>query len=93
MKGKKDVFSYKRAERIDWIEVALRDKSAELYAGWDKDRRIYTIKRRVVLVKENYVVIIQMKKGKTAFFITAYMAGRNTLIKIKSSPRWIPKEI
>jgi len=87
---KKDFFSFKRAERIDWIEVALSDKSSEIYSGWDRDKRIYTVKRRVILVHGNYVVIIQMKKDKTAFFITAYIAGENTLKKIKNSPRLYP---
>lgn len=86
---KKDTFSFTRAERVDWIEKALLDASAELYQGWDKNRKVIDPTRRVAVVDGNYVVIIQIFKNGRARFITAYVADSYpTILKIKSSPKW-----
>ena len=91
----KDKFSQKRAERIDWIKVALEDPNAELYVGWDKKRKQYDNTRRVTLANGVYVVVIHLKTPVTADFVTAYVADAttsgkqlSTVQKIKSSPKW-----
>jgi hypothetical protein len=87
----KDAFSPQRAERIDWIKAALQDPNAELYVGWDRERKRYDRSRRVALVVGDYVVVIRLEGNNTAQFITAYVADDPaTLLKIKGSPKWVP---
>lgn len=94
--GSKNVFSRKRAERMDWIKTALQDPNSERYQGWDRVRKRYDKTRRVVVVMGNYVVVIALTGSKTADFVTAYVAdtpGRpgqpSTIDKIRSSPKWV----
>src|SRR6266849_4999336 len=54
--GNKDTFSQPRSQRIDWIRAALEDDQADLYQGWDKNRKRYDPNRRVCVVEQNYVV-------------------------------------
>lgn len=85
----KDTFSQLRAERLEWIAVALQDASADRFQGWDRDTKTYDKNRRVTLVCGNYVVVIALIGPKSARFITAYVADTpNTLAKIKTSPKW-----
>ena len=85
----KSVFSRDRAERIDWIRAALEDAKAELYQGWDRDRKVTDRDRRIALVYNTYVVVLLVRrKRNSATFITAYVAGASTIQKIRSSPRW-----
>lgn len=85
----KDIFSLTRAQRIDWIEKALLDVNAELYQGWDKKRNVIDPTRRVAVVDNNYVVIIQIFKNGGARFISAFVADSyRTILMIKSSPKW-----
>lgn len=85
----KSVFSYVRAERIDWIRAALEDPAAELYQGWDRDKKRVARSRRVTIVFGDYVVVLQVTSGgASATFITAYAAGIETLRKIRSNPKW-----
>jgi hypothetical protein len=84
------VFSWQRAERIDWIKAALQDSSADLFVGWDRDKKAYAFKRRVCTVYGNYVVVLSVAKNKkAAIFITAYVADETTIQKIRSGPRWV----
>lgn len=92
-----DTFSVERAERLDWIKVALEDPSSDLRLGWDKRRKKYDKRRRVAIVMINYVVVIAIKQDNiSADFITAFLAnteplkGQNfsTLEKIKMGPKW-----
>lgn len=85
----KDLFSRTRAERIDWIKANLMDPSAELYQGWDKDKKANDTNCRVSVMYGNYVVIIRMNSNKPdrADFITAYVADQS-ILKIRSGPRW-----
>lgn len=94
----KDRFSWKRAERIDWIKAALEDPNSERYEGWDKEHKRYDPDRRVAVVMGNYVVVIALVGPKDANFITAYAAdatsgpGRpSTLDLIRRGPEWALK--
>lgn len=87
----KDTFSTVRAERLEWIAVALRDAAAERYQGWDRDSKTYDKTRRVTLVCGNYVVVIVLTETATANFVTAYVADTpRTLANLKTSPKWKP---
>ena len=89
-KKDKSVFSWQRAERIDWIGAALVDRFAELYAGWDRNKKRIDNRRRIALVYGDYVVVLQIyAKKKSATFITAYIADSNTVAMIRKSPRWV----
>lgn len=92
-RGSKDVFSEKRAERIDWIESVLKDKKAELYMGYDNKNKTNDNNRRVAIISEdNYVVIIQIIKNLKAKFVTAYVADSpNTASAIRKNPKWVKK--
>lgn len=85
----KSVFSRTRAERIDWIRAALQDRTAELYAGWDRDKKRIDRGRRVTLIYGDYVVVVTVNlKKSSATFITAYVGSASTLAKIRRQPRW-----
>ncbi len=92
----KDRFSRSRAERLDWIGAALRDPNAELFIGWDRNRKRYDPNRRVAVVMQNYVVVIAITGPNRADFVTAYLAETqsqkparpSTLDRIRSSPKW-----
>lgn len=87
----KDMFSNQRAERIDWIKATLQDPNAELFVGWDKNKKRYDQGHRVAVVLGNYVVVIRMSGNQTAQFVTAYVAdSASSLAKIKKSPNWAP---
>jgi len=86
---KKDKFSQLRAERLEWIKVALGDTSADRFVGWDRDKRTCDKSRRVSLVCINYVVVIEIVQITSARFVTAYVADSPlTLQKIRQAPRW-----
>ena len=85
--AKDDTFSAKRAERLWWIRAALQDAGAELYVGWDNKRKCLVQNRRVAIVVLNYVVIIRFTGTKRAAFVTAFVAGKVTLMKIRRGPR------
>ena len=87
----KDTFSQLRAERLEWIAVALQDAAADRFQGWDRDTKTYDKTRRVTLVCGNYVVVIALTGATSARFLTAYVADtQNTLAKLKTSPKWTP---
>lgn len=93
-KGSKDIFSLKRAERIDWIENVLKDETAELYMGYDSKTKTNNFNRRVTIINEdNYVVVIQLIKDTKAKFITAYVADSpNTAELIRKGEKWTQKK-
>ena len=85
----KSVFALERAARIDWIRAAVEDPTAELYQGWDRDRKVTVPGRRIALVFGNYVVVLQVYNTRSAAtFITAYLASSDTIRKIRGNPRW-----
>jgi hypothetical protein len=90
----KSVLSLNRLEKMLWIKDTLEDPSAMLKQGWDRDKKAYDNVRRVALIKNSYVVIIQFTAKLKASFITAYEltdeVGNTS--KILSSPDWVPEE-
>lgn len=90
-RGSNDVFSFTRAERMDWIKMTLTSESATLYQGWIKSKGAYDPTSRVAFEFEEFVVIVRLslnKKGELkGNFITCYQAN-NSIGKIKSSPLW-----
>ncbi len=95
--GIKDTFSRRRAERIDWIAATLRDPDAELYVGWNRDKRRYDPGRRIAILSGEFVVVIALIGEKAADFVTAYVLDSvrpglpSTLQRIRKSPRWQKK--
>lgn len=88
VKRNKDAFSIERAKRIDWIEYVLKNPRAELYLGWDRDKKKFNKDRRVAIISpEDYVVIIRINSNNTAKFITAYYAD-NSASEIRKMPIW-----
>lgn len=90
----KDIFSHRRAERIDWIKATLTDPHADLFQGWDNQKKRIDMTCRVAVVYEEFVVIIRLKRNEDnsiekAYFITAFQAD-NSIGKIRSKPRWSP---
>lgn len=92
LRGDKSAFSIERAERIDWIEAALADSTAERYVGYDKRKKRAMPFRVVSVSNGNYVVIIEMEKKGCAAFVTAFCAGPRTLAQIRSNPEWSRKQ-
>jgi len=90
--GVKDQFSKERSERIDWIKATLENPAAELYQGWDSKRKCYLADRRVSVVYEEFVVVIQIlgnpRGSLRARFITAFLAD-NSIDRIKKGPKWV----
>lgn len=83
---KKDVLSPRRLARFYWIKDVLRDPDADLYVGYESKTKSYTRSKRVAVVKNNYVVVIQIYADKKAKFITAYVADES-IDKIKNGPK------
>lgn len=90
-RGADDVFSQARAERMDWIAAALADPNALCVQGWDKKRQCYDPKRRVTVVVQDFVIVLQLsaKRDGTlkANFVTCFKA-ENSAPKIRAAPRW-----
>jgi hypothetical protein len=91
----KDQFSTKRAERMDWIKVALQDPDSERYQGWNKTKKCHDKSRRVAIVLGVYVVVIAITVIGFADFVTAYVADSTgkrgqmpTIDKIRQGPKW-----
>lgn len=89
--GAKDEFSPQRAERMDWIKLTLEHPEADIFMGWNKDEKCVEEDRRVSVVFEDFVVVIELSlstKGELkGNFVTCYLADRS-IGKIRSSPRW-----
>lgn len=84
----KTIFDTERAERIDWIAIALQDRKAQLRQGYDNQKKIPRPERRVCMVKKNYVVVIQIRSANKAVFITAFLADKSAKKKILLNPPW-----
>ena len=84
----KGEFSWLRAERIDWIRKVLQDRRAELYPGWDTSRKVHDFNRRVCIVNGDYVVVTEFIAPDEARFVTAYIATRSRVRKLREAPQW-----
>tara|TARA_B100001059_G_scaffold66330_1_gene62783 strand:- start:970 stop:1437 length:468 start_codon:yes stop_codon:yes gene_type:complete len=89
--GAKDEFSPERAQRMDWIKKTLEHPDAELFIGWNKENKCHEDTRRVSVVYESFVVIIELSLKKTGElkgnFVTCYLAD-NSIDKIRAAPIW-----
>lgn len=89
--GPKDAFDLDRAKRIDWVRATLESARATLYQGWNSYNKSYEENRRVSVLYEDFVVIIEMsinRQGELkANFITCYVADRS-IRAIQTSPLW-----
>ena len=81
-------FCPQRAERLDWIKVALQDAGAGLYFGYDHKAKVVDYNRRIAIVDFNYAVIIRMTGEKRAAMLTAYPMDSGPLALAKSNPVW-----
>lgn len=90
-KGAKDEFSPERAQRMDWIKLTLEHPNAEIYMGWNKDKKCIEEDRRVTVVYEDFVVVIELGLNKQlelkGSFVTCYVADRS-IDQIRNSPKW-----
>lgn len=90
--GPKDQFSPERAQRMDWIKSTLIHPDALLFFGWNKDKKVYEKSRRVSVVFEEFVVVIELSfnnnKVLKGNFITCYLANNKSINAIKTSPIW-----
>lgn len=93
--GRKDSFSPVRAQRIDWIKATLEHPHASLFQGWDKVVRCYDPARRVSVVYEDFVVVVELGLKRDGSlkgnFVTCYQAD-NSIGKIRNSPAWTLEE-
>lgn len=88
-KRDKSLFSEERAQRMQWIKEVLMNESAEMYVGWDRDKKRYNKNRRIsIITPENYVVVLNIIDEMNAKFITAYVASKTNADKIRSAPKW-----
>ncbi len=89
--GPKDEFSFVRAQRMSWIKHTLEHPKAKLYMGWNKDRKCHVEDRRVSVVYESFVVVIELglkqKDELKGNFVTCYQADRS-IEMIERSPVW-----
>lgn len=91
---RKNLFSFARAQRINWIRTTLEAHDAHVYQGWDKSKKRYDPGRRVCIVYEDFVVVIELRLKKSGElkgrFGTCYKAD-NSINKIRTSPEWTEK--
>lgn len=76
---------------MDWIKATLESPDARIFQGWNKEKRVYEEDRRVSVVYEDFVVVIELSlsnrgelKGN---FVTCYVADKS-IDKISQSPEW-----
>lgn len=88
---KDDTFSPIRAQRMDWIRLTLQDAGADRFQGWNKATKTYEPHRRVEVVHEDFVVVLQISRKRNgrlkAKFVTCYQAD-NSIGLIRQSPQW-----
>lgn len=82
-------FCHKRAERIDWIAVALQDSGTSWHTGWDAKKQRFNPMRRVGVAFETYVVVLEFRPEKNCYkFITAFVAELWYVRKVLASAAW-----
>ena len=86
-----DSFSLVRAQRMEWISATLLNPESDRFQGWNRKTRQHDPVRRVDVIFEDFVVVLQMIKRQdanlAAQFITCYQADRS-IGKIRKSPAW-----
>jgi hypothetical protein len=91
IKGPKDEFSFVRAQRMDWIKATLENPDARIYQGWNNKDKTYEEDRRVSVVYEDFVVVIELSLNKQGElkgnFVTCYVADQS-IDQISKSPEW-----
>lgn len=89
--GPKDEFSPTRAQRMDWIKLTLEHPDAEHFTGWNPKRKDHEQTRRVTIVYEDFVVIVELSLDRQGAlkgnFVTCYVAD-NSIARIRRSPVW-----
>ena len=94
--GAKDLFSIPRAQRMPWIRLTLESPDSLILQGWIKKKQTYDPYRRVAILYEDFVVILEIKinrlKKLKAQFITCFCADRS-IDKIKEAPVWTKEEV
>lgn len=89
--GAKDAICPIRCQRMGWVKHTLVNPNAQLYMGWNKAQKVLEENRRVSVVYEDFVVVIELSlnnKGELkANFVTCYQADIS-IGAIKSSPTW-----
>jgi hypothetical protein len=90
--GPKDQFSPERAQRMNWIKSTLIHPDALLFLGWNKDKKVYEESRRVSIVFEEFVVVIELsfnnKNVLKGNFVTCYLANNKSINAIRTAPLW-----
>ncbi len=84
----KELFSRQRAERIDWIDWALDGEFTRPVCGWDSHRWRPDWNRRVSLVDDDYVVVVEFIPSGCLRFVTAYIATPERVRRLRRLPRW-----
>lgn len=92
---RKDTFCTARAERMPWIKATLENPFADLFQGWIAATRSVEPARRVAVMYNDYVVVIELSLKRTgtlkANFVTAFLMEDGTE-KIRVNPKWDPAE-
>ncbi len=89
--GDKSVFSITRTQRMNWVAEALKDPTADVYQGYDNQKKCPSPNRRVSISNGNYVVVSEVEKNGEATFVTAFVANAGALTKIRTNPKWTGK--
>lgn len=85
----KSILSLNRCEKMLWIKETLQDPEAVIKQAWDKKTKKYrTDRRTAVVIRKNYLVVIQMTKPGLAKFITAFEIDNDGLALVVSGPNW-----
>lgn len=89
--GPKDQICNIRCQRMSWIKPTLENPNADVFFGWNKESKCIEDSRRVSVVYESFVVIIELSlnlKGELkANFVTCYQADQS-IVLIRKSPKW-----
>lgn len=93
--GPKNAFCPIRASRMSWIKPTLEHPDTEFFMGWNKYKKSYDEVRRVSVLYEDFVIVIELSLNRKSElkgnFITCYQAD-NSIEKIRQSPKWNRKK-
>lgn len=83
-KDDKDVFSWSRAKRMDWIRALLTDQTVDVF----KESGLRGYNRLFLYRSESYLVITKEKRQGLDVFVTAYVCSSGKMNKILKLERW-----